>query len=272
MKKGAFLIPALAILLLFLPNPISAQKYRGDIEVSFGFPTSYLISPHDKFFQKSSFEFSSTHGVQINRFFIGAGPGLYVIPLEKQNYHWSNITENGNYEYEIYENSKNIPRLFGSAFIKSRYDFFNNKDINLFISLKVSYLIIFKSRIGNFYTSESQIYKYIEPIDGGGYTEVDHYTSQVYESEFHMSNLAFSPQVGVRFRIGKYTGINIGVSYNMFNIKEYIQETQGEYWHKYSQHDGIGETLEHSDIYNSSDPKLSNHFKGYINLTFGFDF
>ena len=188
MKKG-FLFAVLSLLIFFQSTPVSALKYRGDLEGSLGVATSDLIEFSNTFLSKSVLDFTTSHGIQINKVYVGLGLGLMVLNFDTQDF--------GAYGYA----NQGFSMPF---FVKGRYDFWNSKGINPYVSLKAGYLL---------------------GIDSMG--EIEN-TNTGYDEEDKAKGLYLQPQAGVRFRTGKNTVLSLGISYNIINInRDYYNYRDG---------------------------------------------
>ena len=98
----------------------NAQHYRGFADVTLTIPVAVKMGGENISYEtaKGFFPgFTTTHGVQLKNFFVGAGVGAFLTP------------------------SLDYSCLL-TGFIDGRYDFFNMNKANLFIDCKLGYPII----------------------------------------------------------------------------------------------------------------------------------
>lgn len=182
MKK---LLLLLAILGLAIPS--FAVSYRGMLDVNLGLPASgktTISAPFTYYNINSTMgAFSSTsHGCQITPFlFAGLG---YGVVLE-----WMDV-DKANYKFD-----KNMI-VSTPVFLDLRWDLDIRRKITPFVDIKVGYQFGFE---GNSNLSE---YSY--------YDEEYEYESRWIEA---VNSFYFQPTAGVRFKGGKRTGFNLGISY-----------------------------------------------------------
>lgn len=223
--KKRLILSFLTALALSQSLHVSAQKYRGDIEASFGYALFSFATESIRFDERCVLDITTSHGVQINKLFLGLGTGLMLINIS-----------------EISDPHLNIPLFF-----TSRYDFWNNNGINPYISIKAGDLLS-----SDYFLRTSHYKEYIE--NGTIYNDRN-------DSYYYGTGLYLQPQVGMRIRTGKNTGMNIGLSYNLINIKEKTEV------YEHSHENGI-----FFEDYTTSREISKNAIKGILSLTFGFDF
>ena len=228
MKKRLLLI--LLIFTLFSSPTIYAVKYRGFVDASLGYFLTPFHPENDKEDSKRRIEFdlTTTHGVQINKLFVGAGTGIL------------------------------LPEVSFPLYVAGRYDFWGKHGINPYVSLRVGYIF----RVKGSYLMGRLSYETHDTYLSNGIEYREEYR---WNEGYYAEGLYVQPQVGARFRMGRNTGFNLGISLNLINLKE-MKEV--------GFHSIIN--LETGDTHYSYERKFepigSNKISPVINLLFGFDF
>lgn len=121
------LLPLLLLVGFLCPTHTQARvHYRGFVDLAPGvyFAESYLDGTKSGF----GLQFSTTHGIQINKFFIGAGFAIaYFTPYDYYKYY----SINGySWQSHYWNDWEVVPEVF----VRGRYDFFSNtRKINPYI-------------------------------------------------------------------------------------------------------------------------------------------
>lgn len=164
----------------------SAQHYRGFVDFTLTYPmaNSDGVTFEDANAGGMTLGVSTSHGVQINKLFIGAGLGALFVPES---------------------DSLGLP-IFGEA----RWDFFNLHTTNIFVGCKIGDIINCKDSYGIC----------LQAKDWNGEGEWDRYSDHSYGG---YGGIYLQPSVGVRFRLNNMMGINIALSYlpMRFNRERY---------------------------------------------------
>ena len=236
MKK--FILLFFSFLLLSQSQTISAVKYRGFVEASLGYAmTPFHENDHneDVPLNRMMFDFTTTHGVQINKVFVGAGTG-FLLP-------------------DLYCMAASIP-----FYVAGRYDFWGKGGINPFVALKIGYVW----RIPGTETMGSDLYYEDKEYVEGGLT--CKYENYLYEGNIG-DGFYMQPTVGVRFRMGKNTGFNLGLSCNIFNLKT-MKEGNTYLYIYHPDSDGY-QLIDTTDYFV---PAGKNKLGAVLSLNIGFDF
>lgn len=216
---------------------VSAQSYRGFIDIfgGIGVGSDESIVRGDMSFTdiKPSYGFglSTSHGCQITPWgYVGIGVGAYTsLNHASKNYEW----DNKNNFYGIY-----IP-----VSLDLRWDLNIRKKVTPFVDVKVGYQFVADvcndGGIADAYSDSTDEYMdlYAEPIAG----------------------FYFQPTLGLRFRMGKKSGFNFGVTYNP-TIKKRIYAKVEKYNH---------DTYNYTEIGKIGKKELN---VGALMLNLGFDF
>ena len=191
MKKHLLLSAA-----LMLSISSFAQSYRGMLDIYGGFinPGKENLSAPGMQFESKPFMgglFTTSHGAQITPFlFIGAGGG---VNLQFGQFNCVSPTE-----FATDDNFNDLYAVTIPAFLDARWDLDVRKKVTPFVDVKVGYQL----RVGDG-LELSRPY--------GGYGTNSPYDEYWLDSQ---SSVYFQPTVGVRFKGGRRTGFNLGVSYN----------------------------------------------------------
>lgn len=179
---------------------MSAQSYRGFIDLfgGIGVGSDESIVRGDMSFTdiKPSFGFglSTSHGCQITPWgYVGIGVGAYT-----SLNHASENSYQGSYDY----NDPDRVEIYGvyiPVSLDLRWDLNIRKKVTPFVDLKIGY-------------------QFVARLNEGSYGIAEVSSSSSYENMYlHAEPIAgfyFQPTVGIRFRMGKKSGFNLGVTYN----------------------------------------------------------
>lgn len=231
--------------------PAAAQHYRGFFDASFNMP---LSNSNDWIFDDAKgFTFSATtsHGVQLNKLFIGAGAGAL---------------------YTCSSYGVGIP-----VFADIRYDFFNFSAVNLFIGCKAGY---------SFASTENDMHMLFpkpddivgresffiadQPIYDESGQQIGHTQSLATQPYSEFQGIYIQPSIGVRFRLNATMGLNLTLSYLPLQMKskhdiEYRTNilTQDEY---------TGDMVNHYQYRTERDAVVGKFWSHRIALSVGIDF
>ena len=180
----------LLVAILGLAIPSFEVSYRGMLDLSVGLPTSgetAVSGPSVRFDVNPTIGglVTTSHGCQITPFlFAGLGGGTVI--------EWMDVDEyNSNYHYD-----KNV-MVSVPVFIDLRWDLDVRKKITPFVDLKIGYQIGLE---GNSDLSRQSYNGYYD----------EEYETRWIEA---VNSFYFQPTAGVRFKGGKRTGFNLGISY-----------------------------------------------------------
>lgn len=177
--------------MLVISVTVYAQSYRGMFDLSVGKAISaYSRIPHSEVnFQIDPLmagTFTTSHGCQINKFlFAGIGAGICL--------DWVNAKfQDNSFLYSHLEGKYMMMSI--PIFLDLRWDLDISRKITPFVDIKIGY------QIGS--TSKSL-------------NENDYYYRAVSNYSFirASNSIYFQPSIGVRFKGGKRSGFNLGISY-----------------------------------------------------------
>lgn len=203
-----------------------SQSYRGMFDLSAG-----IIESGKNNFSYSNIPievkpfmggiFSMSHGCQITPFlFAGLGTGINL----------------GYTELSVGSNTSNRKELYAvtvPVFLDVRWDLDIRKKITPFVDLKIGY----QFKVGE----DDSCYRRFESQNSEGqYPNYDYdNTTYTYACTYGSSSFYFQPTVGVRFKGGKRTGFNLGISYNTKIKRVLYVEKNYENYHVGSTNDGV---------------------------------
>lgn len=207
----------LLAILLAMPGIVLAQsenthEWKGFFEFFCGFSTGHDndIPPYGyKLEPKVSFGINFTEGYQITDYlFAGVGFGAYTLGVYDEDYSYGFDGVYGD-EYIYKESRTFFPGIYAPVFADVRWTLDINRTINPFVDLKLGYqfAIPIQDECIGFYDN-----LYVRP-KGGFYC---------------------LPSVGVR--LGKRSGFNLGVGYNVSTRRHYYTvntDPQGEVYKTY---------------------------------------
>lgn len=181
MKKALLtLVIALTTLL-----SASAQHYRGFLDVNFTFPVANTDGMKLENAGGMTTGATTSHGVQLNKLFLGAGLGVLYNPSS----------------YGV-----GLP-----VFAEARWDFFNIRSTNIFVGCKIG--AIFNVGDDSYGISLDGPQQGNIEVADGQWTNYSGYGYAGY------GGIYLQPSVGVRFRINHTMGINIALSYLPLRFK-----------------------------------------------------
>lgn len=147
-----------------------AQHYRGFLDLNVAVP----VHTTDVKFKRSFFGFTTSHGVQLNKLFVGAGVGAMFA---------------------------SSAFCFGMPiYADARWDFFSAKKTNFFVGLKLGYTVDIK--VDDDYG--------IDLSEESYYDATTNYRIIKYAG---FGGVHIQPSIGLRFRLNRITGINLTMSY-----------------------------------------------------------
>lgn len=173
----------------------SAQHYRGFLDFNLTFPVAN--SDGMKFENAGGMTIGGTtsHGVQLNKLFLGAGLGAIFNPSS----------------YGV-----GMP-----VFAEARWDFFNIRSTNIFVGCKIGAIF----NVGdNSYGISLVDQQGIMEVAYGQWTDYYGYGCAGY------GGIYLQPSVGVRFRINHTMGINIALSYLPLRFKTETEYHTNPVW------------------------------------------
>lgn len=172
---------------------MSAQSYRGFIDLYGGVATGSGhtvetgVGPFSDVKPNYGFGLSTSHGCQITPWgFVGVGVGAYAT-IDHAAANGDTNNEDSNGLYGIY-----IP-----ISLDLRWDLNIRKKVTPFVDLKIGYQLAVDGSDDEY--GEGELW-------GDGHIRYLHFES--------LPGFYFQPTIGVRFRMGKKSGFNLGVTYN----------------------------------------------------------
>lgn len=196
-----------------------------------------------------AFGFNMTHGCQITPFlYAGAGFGAFSTLM-------SATDEQPSYSWDDYDGkSIKITSMDIPIYLDIRYDLNIRKKVTPFVDLKFGY------RINVDFSADDWTSSSYSQSEINNMATVSELSVQAGgESGFY-----FQPSVGVRFRMGKKSGFNLGVTYDTTVSRKLVGSYNSR---KYGMYGDVSE-----ETITSGPDQLKKLKEGAIMLQLGFDF